>query len=67
MDMIVQEEKRLEMEGEDKLKNGAYFAKNRRKDKDKKKAERPTCKHCKKKGHTEDKCYQLHLELRPNN
>jgi len=51
MDMIVQEEKRLEMEGEDKLKNGAYFAKNGRKDKDKKKGEIPTCKHCKKKGH----------------
>jgi len=38
------------MEGEDKLKNGAYIAKNARY-KDKKKGEIPTCKHCKKKGH----------------
>jgi hypothetical protein len=48
MDMIVQEEKRLEMEN-DKSKNGAYMAKQARKDK--KKGEIPTYKHCKKKGH----------------
>lgn len=31
----------------------------------KKKIEKPTCLHCKKEGHDEAKCWNLHLELRP--
>jgi hypothetical protein len=30
-----------------------------------KKEEKPSCKHCKKEGHDEDKCWQLHPEKRP--
>jgi hypothetical protein len=26
---------------------------------------KPSCKHCKKGGHDEDRCWQLHLEKRP--
>jgi hypothetical protein len=29
------------------------------------KEERPFCKHCKKEGHDEDRCWQLHPEKRP--
>jgi hypothetical protein len=29
------------------------------------KEERPSCKHCKKEGHDEDHCWQLHPEKRP--
>ena len=29
--------------------------------------QRPTCKHCNKQGHTEDKCWKKHPHLRPNN
>lgn len=29
--------------------------------------EKPTCKHCKKVGHDEDRCWVLHPELKPNN
>jgi hypothetical protein len=32
----------------------------------KRKEERPSCKHCKKEGHDEDRCWQLHPEKRPN-
>jgi hypothetical protein len=27
--------------------------------------EKPTCPHCKRKGHEEAQCWKLHLELRP--
>jgi hypothetical protein len=26
---------------------------------------RPTCSHCKKKGHEESQCWKLHLQIRP--
>jgi hypothetical protein len=29
------------------------------------KKEKPTCTHCKKEGHSEDRCWILHLELKP--
>jgi hypothetical protein len=29
------------------------------------KEENPSCKHCKKEGHDEDRCWQLHPEKRP--
>jgi hypothetical protein len=29
------------------------------------KEERPSCKHCKKEGHDEDRCWQLHPKKRP--
>jgi hypothetical protein len=29
------------------------------------KEEKPSCKHCKKEGHDEDRCWQLHPEKRP--
>jgi hypothetical protein len=29
------------------------------------KEERSSCKHCKKEGHDDDRCWQLHLEKRP--
>jgi hypothetical protein len=29
------------------------------------KEEKPSCKHCKKEGHDEDRCWKLHLEKKP--
>jgi hypothetical protein len=29
------------------------------------KDEKPSCKHCKKEGHDEDRCWRLHLDKRP--
>jgi hypothetical protein len=29
--------------------------------------DKPTCKHCKKVGHDEDRCWILHLDLKPKN
>lgn len=33
----------------------------------KKKEEKPSCAHCKKKGHDEEHCWKLHPELKPKN
>jgi transposase InsO family protein len=67
METIVQEEKRLEMEGKGKDdKNEAYLAKQHRKDKNKtREKSHLVCKHCKKHGHLQDQCYRLHPELMP--
>lgn len=50
-------------------KNEAYVAKKYRKDEDKDNAKGDRkcrrCEYCKKKGHFQDHCFQLHPELKP--
>jgi hypothetical protein len=43
--------------GKEKLKRTATVKKD---------DEKPSCSHCKKKGHDDDHCWKLHLELKPN-
>ena len=70
--MVAEEEKRIATENQgSKSQNEAYMTRhkdkgNGKEGKGRDKRAISTCEHCKKRGHTIERCFQLTLELRPS-